>query len=56
MTWEPVDGFDRLDECRKSAREIFKTALACMKNNGGKLLGDVRPDGRSGLFAVRRQA
>jgi hypothetical protein len=51
-TWEPLDGFDLLAECRMTAREIFQTALAYMKNNGGKLLGDVRTDGRSGVFAV----
>lgn len=50
--WEPLDGFDALAECWMTAQKIFQTALASMKNNGGKLLGDVRPDGRSGAFAV----
>jgi hypothetical protein len=51
-TWEPLDGFELLAECRMTAQQIFQTALAYMKTSGGKPLGDVRPDGRSGVFAV----
>ena len=50
--WEPIDGFDRLTDCQRSGRQILQTALTFMKNSGGKLLGDVRPDGRSATFAV----
>jgi hypothetical protein len=50
--WEPQDGFDTLAECRMSAQQLFQFALAYMKDAGGKILGGVRPDGRSAMFAV----
>src|SRR6266545_7958824 len=50
--WEPQDGFDKLVDCRMSAQQLFQIALAYMKNGRGQLLGPVRPDGRSAVFAV----
>jgi hypothetical protein len=51
-TWEPQDGFESIAECRTSGQQLIESALAFMKSSGGKLLGDVRPDGRSAVFAV----
>ena len=51
--WEPLDGFDSLADCQISGQQILQTALTYyLKDGGGKLLGDVRPDGRSAMFAV----
>lgn len=52
VTWEPLDGYDALAECRKKGQEHLKNALAYMNDGAGKLLGSVRPDGRSAMFAV----
>jgi hypothetical protein len=52
VTWEPVDGYDALAECRKTGQEHLKNALAYMNGGAGKLLGSVRPDGRSATFAL----
>ena len=52
VSWEPQDGFDALTECRNTAQQLLQFALAYMKNGGGKLLGEVRPDGRSAVFDV----
>jgi hypothetical protein len=53
-TWEPQDGFDRLADCRTSAQQLLQTALAYMKDNGGKLLGPVQLEGRAAVFAVAK--
>ena len=55
VTWEPQDGFESLGECRESAQTLLGYALAYMKSGAGKLLGDVRPDGRSAMFEVTNQ-
>ena len=54
VTWEPLDGYELLTECRDSGRELLKAALVYMNGGGGKLLGSIRPDGRSATFAVTR--
>ena len=56
VTWEPQDGFESLTECRQSGRQLLQFALEYMKNGAGKLLGSVRPDGRSAMFAVTNAA
>jgi hypothetical protein len=55
VTWEPQDGFESLRECRESGQKLLGFALAYMKSGAGKLLGDVRPDGRSAMFEVMNQ-
>jgi hypothetical protein len=50
VTWEPIDGYAALAECRKTGQEHLKNALAYMNSGAGKLLGPVRPDGRSATF------
>jgi hypothetical protein len=55
VTWEPQDGFESLRECRESGQKLLGFALAYMKSGAGKLLGDVRPDGRSAIFEVTNQ-
>ena len=52
VTWEPLDGYDALAECRKTGQEHLKNAVAYMNSGAGKLLGAVRPDGRSATFAL----
>ena len=52
VTWEPMDGYDSIAECRKTGQEHLKNALTSMNNGAGRLLGPVRPDGRSAMFAV----
>jgi hypothetical protein len=52
VTWEPLDGYAALAECRKAGQDNLKNALAYMNSGAGKLLGPVRPDGRSAMFAV----
>ena len=52
VTWEPLDGYDTLAECRRTGQEHLKNALTYMNSGAGKLLGPVRPDGRSATFAV----
>lgn len=56
VTWEPLDGYDTLGECRKTGQEHLKNALAYMNSGAGKLLGSVRPDGRSATFALTNPA
>ena len=51
-TWEPQDGFALLADCRTSAQQLLQNALTYVKDTGGKLLGPVRPDGRSVVFEV----
>ena len=41
-----------LAECRKAGQELLGYALSYMKDGAGKILGPVRPDGRSAIFAV----
>jgi len=55
VMWEPQDGFESLRECRESAQTLLGFALAYMKSGAGKLLGDVRPDGRSAMFELVKQ-
>jgi hypothetical protein len=55
VTWAPQDGFESLRECRESAQTLLGFALAYMKSGAGKLLGDVRPDGRSAMFELAKQ-
>ena len=52
VTWVPMDGYDALTECRKAGQTLLGYALSYMKDGAGKILGPVRPDGRSAIFAV----
>jgi hypothetical protein len=52
VTWVPMDGYDALAECRKAGQTLLGYALSYMKDGAGKILGPVRPDGRSAIFAV----
>ena len=52
VTWEPMDGYESIAECRKTGQEHLKNALSVMTSGAVKLLGPVRPDGRSAMFAV----
>jgi hypothetical protein len=51
VTWEPLDGYESIAECRRSAQEPLKAAVAHMKSGAGKVIA-VRPDGRSAVFAA----
>jgi hypothetical protein len=53
-TWEPLDGFATIAECRLEGQRVFKNALAYMNSGAGKQLGPVRPDGRSAIFDVSK--
>ena len=50
-SWEPLDGFERLWDCHKSAQGIIQDARAYMTSGDRKLVG-VRPDGRSAVYTV----
>jgi len=52
VTWEPMDGFESIAECRQIGQQLLQYALDYMKSGAGKLLGPVRPDGRSAMFEV----
>jgi hypothetical protein len=52
VTWEPMDGFESIADCRQTGQQLLRGALDYMKSGAGKLLGDVRPDGRSAVFEV----
>jgi len=54
VTWEPLDGFATIAECRLEGQRVFKSALDYMKSGAGKQLGPVRPDGRSAIFDVSK--
>jgi hypothetical protein len=54
ITWEPLDGFATIAECRLEGQRVFKSALGYMKSGAGKQLGPVRPDGRSAIFDVSK--
>ena len=55
VTWEPLDGFATIAECRLEGQRVFKSALDYMKSGAGKQLGPVRPDGRSAIFDVSKE-
>ena len=50
VTWEPLDGFESIAECRQIGQQTLQYALDYMKSGAGKMLGPVRPDGRSAIF------
>ena len=52
VTWEPMDGFESIAECRQTGQQLLQYALDYMKSGAGTLLGPVRPDGRSAMFEV----
>ena len=52
VTWEPLDGFESIVECRQTGQQFLQQALEYMKSGAGKLLGPVRPDGRSAMFEM----
>jgi hypothetical protein len=54
ITWEPLDGFATIAECRLEGQRVFKSALDYMKSGAGKQLGPVRPDRRSAIFDVSK--
>jgi hypothetical protein len=54
ITWEPLDGFATIAECRLEGQRVFKSALDYMKSGAGRQLGPVRPDGRSAIFDVSK--
>jgi hypothetical protein len=53
--WEAIDGFESLTRCQRSGQQIMQIGVDAMKQAGGQLLGDVRPDGRSAMFAVNER-
>ena len=52
VTWEPMDGFESVAECRQTGQQLLQYALDYVKSGVGKLLGPVRPDGRSIIYEV----
>ena len=54
VTWGPIDGYASIVECRQSGQQLLRYALDYMKSGAGKLLGPVRPDGRSAIFDVSK--
>jgi len=52
VTWVPLDGFESIAECRQTGQQLLQYALDYMKSGAGKLLGPVRPDGRSAVFEL----
>jgi hypothetical protein len=54
VTWEPLDGFASIAECRLEGQRVLKSAIDYMRSGAGKQLGPVRPDGRSAMFDVSK--
>jgi hypothetical protein len=52
VTWMPLDGFESIAECRQTGQQQLQYALDYVKSGAGKLLGPVRPDGRSLIYEV----
>jgi hypothetical protein len=52
VTWVPLDGFESIAECRQTGQQTLQYALDYVKSGAGKLLGPVRPDGRSAIWEV----
>jgi hypothetical protein len=52
VTWEPMDGFESIAECRQNGQQLLQYALDYVKSGAGKMLGPVRPDGRSLIYEV----
>ncbi|HEV8395068.1 MAG TPA: hypothetical protein VGQ37_12385 [Vicinamibacterales bacterium] len=52
VTWVPLDGFESIAECRQTGQQMLQNALDYVKSGAGKLLGPVRPDGRSLIYEV----
>jgi hypothetical protein len=52
VTWVPLDGFESIAECRQTGQQMLQYALDYVKSGAGKLLGPVRPDGRSLIYEV----
>ena len=52
VTWEPIDGFESIAECRQMGQQQLQYALDYVKSGAGTLLGPVRPDGRSLIYEV----
>jgi hypothetical protein len=53
-TWEPLDGFESLADCRTTAQPVLQAAVDYMPTTGAKMLGPVRPDGRSAMFTLTK--